>query len=126
MTTPEAIDAFFGDAAAGLHDPALLGDLPSDPVVVGYAPQLELIRRSALTISHGGLNTALESLACGVPMVVLIIGREFAVTGLRSIAAAEGYTIKASDLGKTEMIFDGREPGECVVEVRGVCVGGRA
>ena len=35
---------------------------------------------------------------------VLIIGREFAVTGLRSIAAAEGYTIKASDLGKTKMI----------------------
>src|SRR5471030_2612004 len=31
-------------------------------------------------------------------MVVLIIGREFAVSGLRSIAAAEGYTIQASDL----------------------------
>src|ERR1700730_997478 len=37
-------------------------------------------------------------------MVVLIIGREFAVSGLRSIAAAEGYTIYASDLGKTKMI----------------------
>jgi CDP-diacylglycerol--glycerol-3-phosphate 3-phosphatidyltransferase len=37
-------------------------------------------------------------------MVVVIIGREFAVTGLRSIAAAEGYTIKASDLGKTKMV----------------------
>jgi CDP-diacylglycerol--glycerol-3-phosphate 3-phosphatidyltransferase len=35
-------------------------------------------------------------------MVVLIIGREFAVSGLRSIAAAEGYTIAASDLGKTK------------------------
>src|ERR1700676_262076 len=37
-------------------------------------------------------------------MVILIIGREFAVTGLRSIAAAEGCTIYASDLGKTKMI----------------------
>src|SRR6266496_5459478 len=36
-------------------------------------------------------------------MAVLIIGREFAVSGLRSIAATEGYTIKASDLGKTKM-----------------------
>src|SRR5690349_21893318 len=36
-------------------------------------------------------------------MAILIIGREFAVSGLRSIAAAEGYTIKASDLGKTKM-----------------------
>ena len=37
-------------------------------------------------------------------MVVLIVAREFAVSGLRAIAAAEGYTIKASDLGKTKMI----------------------
>jgi CDP-diacylglycerol--glycerol-3-phosphate 3-phosphatidyltransferase len=37
-------------------------------------------------------------------MVVLIISREFAVSGLRSIAAAAGYTIQASDLGKTKMI----------------------
>ncbi|MFN3323180.1 MAG: CDP-diacylglycerol--glycerol-3-phosphate 3-phosphatidyltransferase [Bryobacteraceae bacterium] len=37
-------------------------------------------------------------------MVILIVGREFAVSGLRSIAAAEGFTIQASDLGKTKMI----------------------
>ena len=37
-------------------------------------------------------------------MVILIIGREFAVSGLRSIAAAEGYTIHASELGKTKMV----------------------
>ena len=36
-------------------------------------------------------------------MAILIIGREFAVSGLRAIAAAEGYTIRASDLGKTKM-----------------------
>jgi len=37
-------------------------------------------------------------------MAVVIIGREFAVSGLRGIAAAEGYTIRASELGKTKMI----------------------
>ena len=37
-------------------------------------------------------------------MAILIVGREFAVSGLRQIAAAEGYTIKASDLGKTKMV----------------------
>jgi CDP-diacylglycerol--glycerol-3-phosphate 3-phosphatidyltransferase len=36
-------------------------------------------------------------------LVILIISREFAVSGLRQIAAASGYTIKASDLGKTKM-----------------------
>ncbi len=39
-------------------------------------------------------------------MAILIIGREFAVSGLRSIAAVEGYTIKASDLGKTKMLAE--------------------
>ena len=37
-------------------------------------------------------------------MAILIVAREFAVSGLRSIAAAEGYTIRASDLGKTKML----------------------
>lgn len=37
-------------------------------------------------------------------IVILVVAREFAVSGLRSIAAAEGYTIKASDLGKTKMV----------------------
>jgi CDP-diacylglycerol--glycerol-3-phosphate 3-phosphatidyltransferase len=37
-------------------------------------------------------------------MAILIVAREFAVSGLRSIAAAEGYTIRASDLGKTKMV----------------------
>src|SRR6202050_821214 len=36
-------------------------------------------------------------------MAILIIGREFAVSGLRSIASAGGYTIAASDLGKSKM-----------------------
>jgi CDP-diacylglycerol--glycerol-3-phosphate 3-phosphatidyltransferase len=38
-------------------------------------------------------------------IVVIIIGREFAVSGLRSIASAEGFTMPASDLGKTKMVL---------------------
>ena len=37
-------------------------------------------------------------------MVVIIIGREFAVSGLRSIASQQGVTIAASPLGKTKTI----------------------
>jgi len=67
----------------GGQDPALLRDLPGDPIVVGYAPQLELIRRCALTISHGGLNTVLESLAQGIPMVVLPVAYDQPGVGTR-------------------------------------------
>jgi CDP-diacylglycerol--glycerol-3-phosphate 3-phosphatidyltransferase len=37
-------------------------------------------------------------------MVIVVVGREFAISGLRGIAAAEGYTIRANDLGKTKMV----------------------
>jgi MGT family glycosyltransferase len=43
------------------------------PIVVPFAPQLELLDRAALTITHAGLNTALESLAHGLPMVAIPI-----------------------------------------------------
>jgi CDP-diacylglycerol---glycerol-3-phosphate 3-phosphatidyltransferase len=38
-------------------------------------------------------------------MVVIIIGREFAISGLRSIASSEGFTIDASELGKIKMVM---------------------
>jgi CDP-diacylglycerol--glycerol-3-phosphate 3-phosphatidyltransferase len=37
-------------------------------------------------------------------MVVIIIGREFAISGLRNIASDQGFTIDASDLGKIKMV----------------------
>ena len=37
-------------------------------------------------------------------MAIVVIGREFAISGLRSIAAAEGYIIKASDFGKAKLV----------------------
>ncbi len=47
--------------------------LPGNPLVVEYAPQLELLARAKLTITHAGLNTVLESLSYGVPLVAIPI-----------------------------------------------------
>jgi CDP-diacylglycerol--glycerol-3-phosphate 3-phosphatidyltransferase len=38
-------------------------------------------------------------------MVVIIVGREFTVMGLRNIASSAGFTIAASTLGKTKMVL---------------------
>jgi CDP-diacylglycerol---glycerol-3-phosphate 3-phosphatidyltransferase len=38
-------------------------------------------------------------------IAVLVIGREFLVSGLRSIAASEGFTIEASELGKLKTVI---------------------
>ncbi len=60
-------------------------------------------------------------------IAVVIIGREFLVSGLRAIAASEGFTIEASDLGKFKMvvqivsvvavILDHRWKGNCFLQL---------
>jgi zeaxanthin glucosyltransferase len=47
--------------------------LPGEPIIVSYAPQLEILSRAALTITHAGLNTVLDSYSCGVPLVAMPI-----------------------------------------------------
>lgn len=47
------------------------GILDANTIAVPYAPQLEILRRATVCITHAGLNTALESLAQGVPMVAI-------------------------------------------------------
>jgi MGT family glycosyltransferase len=51
-----------------------LGKLPGNAIVVRSAPQLELLKRAHLCITHAGANTVLESLAAGVPMIAIPIG----------------------------------------------------
>ncbi len=83
----EAIFRTITDACAGLDaqlvislggglDPARLGALAGDPIVVRFAPQLELLKRAALVITHAGLNTVLESLLEGVPLVAVPLGND--------------------------------------------------
>jgi CDP-diacylglycerol--glycerol-3-phosphate 3-phosphatidyltransferase len=38
-------------------------------------------------------------------IAVVVIGREFLVSGLRSIASSEGFTIEASEIGKLKMVI---------------------
>src|SRR5262249_4315229 len=82
----------------GGQDPVMLRHLPGDPIVVGYAPQLELIRRAALTISHGGLNTVLESLQRGAPMVVLPVTNDQPGVGTRVERTGVGRSIPVGRL----------------------------
>jgi zeaxanthin glucosyltransferase len=54
-------------------DPLEITSLPTNAIVVNRAPQMELLKRSALCITHAGLNTTLESLTQGVPLVAIPI-----------------------------------------------------
>jgi zeaxanthin glucosyltransferase len=57
-------------------DPKQIQSLPANSIVVSNAPQVELLSRSALCITHAGLNTTLESLAQSVPMVAIPVSMD--------------------------------------------------
>ncbi|MBE9175733.1 glycosyl transferase family 1, partial [Synechocystis salina LEGE 06155] len=48
-------------------------DYPKNILFVDYAPQYELLQHASLTIAHAGMNTALDSLYFGVPVLALPI-----------------------------------------------------
>jgi zeaxanthin glucosyltransferase len=60
----------------GSASPEVLQGLPGNPLVVGYAPQLQLLEKAELTITHAGMNTTLECLTNGVPMVAIPIAND--------------------------------------------------
>ena len=78
--------------------PGQLGMLPGSPIVVGYAPQLDLLKRAAVCITHAGLNTVLESLAEGVPLVALPLGNDQPGVAARVKARGAGLVISRSGL----------------------------
>ncbi len=58
----------------GRKNTGTFNDLPGDPVVVGIAPQLDLIKRAAVVVTHCGVNTVLETVLEGKPMVAIPMG----------------------------------------------------
>jgi MGT family glycosyltransferase len=79
-------------------DLANLGAIPSNTIVVRSAPQIELLKRATLCITHAGLNTALESLAQGVPMVAVPIGYDQPGVAARVAYHGAGEFVEPKDL----------------------------
>ncbi len=52
-------------------DPESLGALPENMRALSFSPQAAVLRKSDLFITHGGMNSVNEAMACGVPMLVL-------------------------------------------------------
>jgi MGT family glycosyltransferase len=75
-----------------------LRPIPSNAIIVSTAPQIELLKRAALCITHAGLNTALEALAQGVPMVAIPIGFDQPGVAARVAYHGVGEFVEIGDL----------------------------
>ncbi|WP_396127412.1 glycosyltransferase [Acidicapsa acidisoli] len=83
----------------GRSIPESFGDLVGRPVVVKEAPQLELVKRAKIVVTHSGLNTALETLRQGKPILAIPTGYDqpavadrLAWLGVAEVLPAEGAT----------------------------------
>lgn len=82
----------------GGMDSQAVGKLSGNPLVVQYAPQLDLLDRASLTITHGGLNTTLESLSRGVPLIAIPIAHDQLNVAHRLQWKGAGVAISLRDL----------------------------
>jgi zeaxanthin glucosyltransferase len=71
--------------------------LPPNAVVVDFAPQLQLLQQASAVLTHGGLNTALEALACGLPTVVVPLCND-----------QPGIAARLANLGVAQVVPAGR------------------
>ena len=74
-------------------DPKRIGPVPSNAIIVNQTPQLELLKRTSVCITHAGLNTVLESLAQGVPQVAIPITFDQPGVATRIAAKKTGVTV---------------------------------
>jgi zeaxanthin glucosyltransferase len=51
--------------------PEQIGPVPNNAIVVNNAPQLELLKKASVCITHAGFNTVLEALTQGVPQIAI-------------------------------------------------------
>jgi MGT family glycosyltransferase len=78
--------------------PEDLGSVPSNTILVRSAPQIELLKRATLCLTHAGLNTTLEALGQGVPMVAIPIGYDQPGVAARIAYHGVGEFVEVGDL----------------------------
>lgn len=80
----------------GLGDVRRAGRLPGDPLVCDWVPQEAVLAESDMIVCHGGINTVLEPLAAGLPMVLMPLAFEQPAIAARVAHAGAGLVLSRS------------------------------
>jgi UDP-glucoronosyl and UDP-glucosyl transferase len=85
--------------------PEQIGPVPSNAIVVNNAPQLELLKKASMCITHAGFNTLLEALTQGVPQIAIPVTNDQPGVAAR-ITDKDGLRpIRASAIGRSPEIL---------------------
>jgi MGT family glycosyltransferase len=77
-----------------------LGRIPASFVVRPSVPQLDVLRQAAVFVTHGGMNSVLEGLYFGVPLVVIPQHVEQLVIGLTVASRGAGLVLREHLAGR--------------------------
>jgi N-glycosyltransferase len=99
------------------QDASRFGTQPPNVRMAAYLPQPLLLQRCDVFVTHGGFNSVKESLAAGVPMVVVPItadqpynAERCAAHGVGRVVGAAGRTAEAIREAVRDVLTD---PGYC-------------
>ena len=76
LEAAEGLDAQIVLTLGGAQQNSSHTHVPANALVVDYAPQEELLDRAALCVTHAGINTVVDCLSRGFPMVTIPIASE--------------------------------------------------
>ncbi len=82
--------------ATGTSDLAALGTVPENFVVRPFVPQLAILQQTTVFVTHGGLNSVMEALSSGVPLVVVPPMTEHVVIARRVEELGLGIVLEKS------------------------------
>jgi zeaxanthin glucosyltransferase len=87
-------------AHGGRLAPALTWHFPGRPIVADFLPQRAVLARARIAIVHGGLNTVLDALSLGVPMILVPLAFEQGAIAARVAASGAGIIVPARRVGR--------------------------
>ena len=93
-------------------NPIELGSLAGDPITVNYVPQLEIMERANLVITHAGVNTTMEALSNGVPLVAVPVADDQPGVAARIERVGVGVAVPFKKVSFANM----RNAVRCVLE----------
>ncbi len=85
-------------AHGGKLDATEIASLPGNPRVDAFVPQRAVIKTASAVVTHGGLNTVLDALAAGVPLIVVPLAFEQGATAARVARTGAGLVIPRRQL----------------------------
>ena len=84
--------------STGTSDPASLGPPPENFLVRRSVPQLEVLARTRVFVTQGGMSSVMEALSYGVPLVVLPQSREQAIVAERVEELGLGLCLRRAEV----------------------------